>query len=134
MNIESGPNEIVLRVRLPDFDMTEVSAVQYRQQETGFITVDELMRLQKAGFRRPQEVPPKPQPKARKTLRERARERMFRGEPRSRVASSENAHGAVEQAHGSLTCRAIGMIGNGSAKTGAETNTGSIGTKQDTTF
>jgi len=41
LNIGSGPNEIVLRVRLPDFDMSEVRAVQYKQQETGFITVQE---------------------------------------------------------------------------------------------
>ena len=46
VNIESRSNEIVLRVRLPDFDMSELRAVQYKQQETGFITADELMKLQ----------------------------------------------------------------------------------------
>ena len=54
-------------------------AIQYKQEETGFITADELMRLQNAGFNRPREVPPKPQPKDRRILRERARQRMFVG-------------------------------------------------------
>jgi hypothetical protein len=58
LNIESKANELLLRVRLPDFDMSELRAVQYKQQETGFITVQELMKLQKAGFNRPKEVPP----------------------------------------------------------------------------
>ena len=83
LNIESKANELVLRVRLPDFDMSEGRAVQYKQQETGFITVEELMRLQKAVYRRPRDVPPKPQPKDRRILKERARQRMFLGEPRS---------------------------------------------------
>jgi hypothetical protein len=80
-NIESKANELVLRVRLPDFDMSEVPVVQYKQQETGFITVQELMKLQKAGFNRPREVPPKPQPKHKRTLR--AKQSMFVGELRS---------------------------------------------------
>jgi hypothetical protein len=83
LNIESEANELVLRVRLPDFDMSELRAVQYKQQETGFITVDELMLLQKAGYRRPSQIPPKPQPKDKRVLRERTKQRMFRGEPRS---------------------------------------------------
>jgi hypothetical protein len=83
LNIESKTNELVLRVRLPDFDMSEVRAVQYKQQETGFITVQELMKLRKAGFNRPREVPMKPQPNDKRTLRERARQSMFVGEPRS---------------------------------------------------
>jgi hypothetical protein len=37
--------------------------IQAKQQETIFITVNELMRLQKAGFDRPRNVPPKPMPK-----------------------------------------------------------------------
>ena len=83
MDIESLPNEIVLRVRLPDFDMSEIRAIQTKETETGFITVEELIRLQKAGYRRPGDIPPRPMPKDRRTLRERARERMFTGEPRS---------------------------------------------------
>lgn len=81
--IESTPDEIVLRVRVPNLDMSELRAVQYKQQQTGFITVQELMKLQKAGFNRPLDVPPKPQPKDRRRLKERARQRMFVGEPRS---------------------------------------------------
>lgn len=61
--------------------MGEVRAVQYKQQETGFITVEELMKLQRTGFRRPRDLPPKPQPKDPRILRERARQRMFQGEP-----------------------------------------------------
>jgi hypothetical protein len=61
--------------------MGEMRAIQHKQEETGFITVDELVRLQKAGFNRPREVPPKPQPKDRGILKERARQRMFVGEP-----------------------------------------------------
>jgi hypothetical protein len=83
MRIESWPNEIVLRVTLPDFDMGELRAVQYKQQETGFITAEELMKLQRAGFSRPSDVPPRPMPKDRRTLRARARQSMFVGEPRS---------------------------------------------------
>jgi hypothetical protein len=81
LNIESGPNEIILRVKLPDFDMSELRTVRYKQ-ETGFITVQELMELQRAGFRRPRDVPPTRQPKDKRILRERARQKMFIGEPR----------------------------------------------------
>ena len=63
--------------------MGEIRAIQTKAQETGFITVDELMRVQKAGFNRPREVPPKPRPKDGSILRERGRQRMFQGEPRS---------------------------------------------------
>lgn len=77
INIESKANELVLRVKLPDFDMSELRAVQYKQQETGFITADELMLLQKAGYSRPREVPPKPHPEDKRVLRERAKQRMF---------------------------------------------------------
>lgn len=83
LSIESNANELLVRVRLPEFDGSEARAIQYKQRETGFITVEELMKLQKAGFNRPSEVPPKPQPKDKRTLRERARGRMFVGEPRS---------------------------------------------------
>jgi hypothetical protein len=83
LNIECKANELVLRVKLPAFDMNEVRAVQYKQQETGFITAEELMKLQHAGFQRPNEVPPKPMPKDRRTLRDSAKQRMFQGEPRS---------------------------------------------------
>ena len=50
--------------------LSEMRAIQCKQEETGFITADELMRLQKAGFNRPRDVPPKPQPKDRRILRE----------------------------------------------------------------
>jgi len=83
MTVSSLPNEIVFRARLPDCDMGEIRAIQTKAKETGFIRVDELMRLQKAGFKRPREVPPKPTPKDRRRLRERAMQRMFVGEPRS---------------------------------------------------
>jgi len=83
VSITSEADGIIFKIRLPDYDMSELRAVQYKQQETGFITVQDLMKLQKAGFNRPREVPPKPQPKDKRTLRERARQRMFVGEPRS---------------------------------------------------
>jgi len=79
VTITSLPNELVFRVRLPDYDMGEIRAIQAKARETGFISVGELMNLQKAGYRRPQEVPPKPQPKERSVLRERARQRAFQG-------------------------------------------------------
>jgi hypothetical protein len=82
MKISSLPNEIVLRVRLPDFDMRELRAIQNKAKETGFIRADELMKLQKAGFRRPGDVTPKPTPRNRSRLRQRAKEKMFAGEPR----------------------------------------------------
>jgi hypothetical protein len=50
VSIESLPDEIVFRVRLPDFDMGEIRAIQAKAEQTGFIRVDELMKLQKAGF------------------------------------------------------------------------------------
>jgi len=45
-----------------------------------FITAAELMLLQKAEYRRPGDVPSRPQPKGRCTLTERVRQRMFEGE------------------------------------------------------
>lgn len=76
-------NTIIVRIQVPDFDPSELRAIQNKQQETGFINVCELMLLQKAGFNRPSEVPPKPHPHDRRRLRERARQKMFVGEPRS---------------------------------------------------
>jgi hypothetical protein len=46
---------------------SEMRAIQAKQQETGFINVSELIELQKAGFQRPKDVPPKPTPKDRAT-------------------------------------------------------------------
>jgi hypothetical protein len=80
MEIESKPDELVFRVRLPNYDMSEMRAIKHKQQETGFIRVDELMRLQKAGFNRPSDIRPKPTPTDRRTLLERTRQQMFKGE------------------------------------------------------
>jgi hypothetical protein len=80
--IEAGAGELVFRVRLPDFDMSEMRAIQYKQEETGFITVDELMKVQRAGYERPTAVPPKPQPREVATLRKRERQQAFAGGPR----------------------------------------------------
>jgi hypothetical protein len=73
MKISSLPNEIVFRARLPDFDMRELRAIQNKAKETGFIRADELMKLQKAGFNRPQDVTATPTPTNRSRLRERAK-------------------------------------------------------------
>jgi hypothetical protein len=83
MSISSLPNEIVFCARLPDFDMGEIRAIQTKAQETGFIRASQLMKLQKAGFKRSLDVPPRPTPKDRRRLKERARQKMFIGEPRS---------------------------------------------------
>jgi hypothetical protein len=83
VSISSLPNEIVFRARLPDFDMRELRAIQAKAKETGFIRADELMKLQKVGFKRPREVSPRDTPEDRRRLRERARQKMFLGEPRS---------------------------------------------------
>ena len=88
MSISSLPNEIVFRARLPDFDMGEIKAIQNKAKDTGFIRASELMKPQKAGFKRPLDVPPKPQPKDRRRLKERARQKMFIGEPRSLLWTS----------------------------------------------
>ena len=81
LNVEAKPNELVFRIRLPDFDMGEMRAIQYKQRETGFITADELLRLRKAGFNRPREVPLKPEPRDPAVIRERARQRAFGPKP-----------------------------------------------------
>ena len=83
MSISSLPNEIVFRARLPDCDMGEIRAIQAKAQETGFIRASELMKLQKAGFKKPLDVPARPMPKVRRHLKERARQKMFVGEPKS---------------------------------------------------
>jgi len=75
--LSSEPNVISIRIRLPDFDMGEVRAIQYKEQETGFITADELIKVQRAGYKRPMDVPPKPQPSDRATQRQRARQKAF---------------------------------------------------------
>ena len=81
VQLSSLPNEVLVSIQFPDFDPSEMRAIQAKQRETGFISVSELIELQKAGFHRPKDVPPKPQPKDRTTLRERARQKMFEGEP-----------------------------------------------------
>jgi hypothetical protein len=129
MDLSSRPDEIILRIKLPDFDPSELRAIQTKEQETVFIKVDELIKLQKAGFRRPSDVPPKPQPKDRRTLRERARQKMFRGEPRAiRAIAGVNVHGVVTRDYRFAIRPAFGMPTNGSAKNGADANTASIGT------
>jgi hypothetical protein len=70
VKVSSLPDEIVFRVGLPIFDMREIRAIQTKAKETGFIGVDELMKLRKAGFKRLGEVAPKPPPKTRRTLRQ----------------------------------------------------------------
>jgi hypothetical protein len=80
--IEAGAGELVFHIRLPDYDMSEMRAIQYKQRETGFITADELMRVKRAGYERPTAVPPKPQPREVATLRKRERQQSFAGGPR----------------------------------------------------
>ena len=69
MSISSLPNEIVFRARLPDFDMGEIRAIQTKAQETGFIRASELMKLHKAGFKRPLDVPPRPDERTSRLIR-----------------------------------------------------------------
>ena len=83
--LSSEANEISIKIRLPDFDMGELRAIQYKQQETGFITVDELIKVQRAGYKQPIAVPPKPQPHAVAARRKKERQRAFAGEPRPYV-------------------------------------------------
>jgi len=82
LKVEARPDELVFRVRLPDFDMGELRAIQWKQQETGFISCDELMRVQRAGYKRPSVVPAKSQPRDVATLRKRERQQGFSREPR----------------------------------------------------
>jgi hypothetical protein len=81
LKVEARADELVFRVRLPDFDMGEMRAIQYRQQETGFITVEELMKVKRAGYGTPREVPPRPEPTDHASIRERARQRAFGPKP-----------------------------------------------------
>jgi hypothetical protein len=81
LKVEARADELVFRVRLPDFDMGEMRTIQFKQQETGFITADELLRLRKAGFNRPREVPPRPEPRDSASIREKARQRAFGPKP-----------------------------------------------------
>jgi hypothetical protein len=59
--------------------MGELRAIQYKQQETGFITVDELIKVQRAGYRQPTAAPPKPEPRDVAALRKKERQRAFAG-------------------------------------------------------
>jgi hypothetical protein len=83
MSTSSQPNEILVRIQLPDFDPSELRAIQSKQEISGFINASELMRLQKAGFRDSRDVPPRLQPRDPRILRERVRQRAFQGDPRS---------------------------------------------------
>jgi len=82
LEVEAKADELLFRVRLPDYDMGEMRAIQHKQRETGFITVDELIRVQRAGYKHPAAVPPKPQPHDVATLRKRERRAAFAGGPR----------------------------------------------------
>jgi len=82
MRVEGRPDELVFHIRLPEFDLGEARAIQHKQRETGFITVEELIKVQRAGYKSTAQVPPKPQPRSRATLRERARQRAFYADPR----------------------------------------------------
>jgi hypothetical protein len=57
-SITSETDGITFKIRLPDYDMGEIRAIKDKARETGFITVSELIELQKAGFNRPIDVPP----------------------------------------------------------------------------
>jgi hypothetical protein len=82
LKVEAKADELVFRVRLPDYDMGEIRAIQHKQRETGFITVDELIKVQRAGYKYPAAVPPKPEPHDVATLRKRERQLAFAGGPR----------------------------------------------------
>jgi hypothetical protein len=80
--LSSEPNVISIKIRLPDFDMDELRAIRWKQRETGFITAEELMKVQRAGYKRPIIVPPKPEPRDVATLRKLERQRAFSANPR----------------------------------------------------
>jgi len=80
--LSSEANVVSIKIRLPDFDMGELRAIQNKQQETGFITVDELIKVQRAGYKQPTAVPPKTPPRDRTMLRQKERQRAFAGDPR----------------------------------------------------
>lgn len=69
--LTSEPSVISIKIRLPDFDMSELRTIQDKQRETGFITAEELMKVQRAGYKQPATVPPKPLPRDLATLRKR---------------------------------------------------------------
>ena len=50
VTLTSLPSEVAVRIQVPDVDHSEMRAIQEKQLETGFVTVSELMRLQKAGL------------------------------------------------------------------------------------
>jgi hypothetical protein len=81
MNGTPQTTENLFRVRLPDFDMGEMRGIQYKQRETGIITADEPLRIRKAGFNRPREVPSRPEPRDPVAIRKRAKERAFGSKP-----------------------------------------------------
>jgi hypothetical protein len=78
-SLSAEPDVISIKLRVPDFDMGELRAVQWKQQETGFITAEELMKVQRAGYQRPILVPAKPEPRDVATLRKQERQRAFAG-------------------------------------------------------
>jgi hypothetical protein len=82
LEIEAKADELVFHVRLPDFDVSELRAIQWKQRETGFVSVEELMKVRRAGYKRPIEVQRKPEPHDVGTLRKREREQAFAGSPR----------------------------------------------------
>ena len=75
--LSSEANTVTIRIRLPRWDMDEVRAIQSKQQETGFITVDELIKVQRAGYKTTTRVPPKLQLDDVATLRKRAKQKAF---------------------------------------------------------
>jgi hypothetical protein len=81
--LSSEANVISLKIRVPDFNMGELREIQYKQQETGFITVDELIKVQRAGYKEPTAVPPKPQPRDVATIRKKERQRAFAEDSRA---------------------------------------------------
>jgi hypothetical protein len=80
--LSSESDGVSIKFRLPDFDMGELRAIQFKQRKTGFITVEELNKVQRAGYKQPKAVPPKPQPRDVATLRKRERQQAFAGGPR----------------------------------------------------
>ena len=81
--LSSESDGVSIKFRLPGSDMSELRTIQYKQRETGFITVEELIKVQRAGYKHPKAVPPKPQPHDVATLRKRERQQAFAGEPRT---------------------------------------------------
>ena len=80
--LSAEPDGISIKLRMPSFDMGELRAIQWKQKETGFITVEELMKVQRAGYQRPTHVPAKPEPRDVATLRKQERQRAFADYPK----------------------------------------------------